>query len=104
MHPLTEGRQQSGLLDMRLDRWQGDDPGISQVSQEQARTPDHFPLFRRAVVWTVAPTQMAVESREGLFVQVQLTHRQAVLKGPMDEVLRRSKMFASRNRGVARFR
>ena len=52
-HPLTEDRQKSGLLNRWLNRWQGDDPGISQVGQEQARTTDHFQPCCRAVVWAV---------------------------------------------------
>jgi hypothetical protein len=58
VHPLTEGRQQSGIVNRGLDRGQGDDLGISQVGQEQARTMDHFQLLRMAVVcvWAEAST------------------------------------------------
>ena len=73
VHPLTEGRQQNGLLNMRLNRWKGDDPGISQAGQEQARAMDHFQSLRLAVVWAAASTQMVVKSRQRLLVQ--LTHR-----------------------------
>ena len=46
-HPLTEGRQQSGIVNRGFDRGQGDDPGISQVGQEQARTMDYSPADLR---------------------------------------------------------
>ena len=48
-HPLTEGRQESGIVNC----WacaQRDDPGVSQVGQEQARTLNHSRLFRMAVM------------------------------------------------------
>jgi hypothetical protein len=48
-HPLTEGRQQSGIVNRGLGM-QGDDPGISQVGQEQARTMDYSRLVRMAVM------------------------------------------------------
>ena len=96
MHPLTEGRQQSGIVSWGLDRGQGDDPSILQVGQEQARTMDQWLCM--AVVWAVASTQVAVESRKRLFVP--LTHRHVVPMGPIDEVFRRSKVFASNPRGV----
>jgi hypothetical protein len=50
MHPLTEGRQQSGIVNRRVDRRQSDDPGISQVGQEQARTTDYAQLILMGVV------------------------------------------------------
>ena len=52
VHPLTEGRQQSGIVSWGLDRGQGDDPSILQVGQEQARTT----LIRVAIVWAAAST------------------------------------------------
>jgi hypothetical protein len=101
-HPLTEVRQQNWILNRGLGRTKGIDPSISQVGQEQARAMDHCQVPRLAVVWAVASTQVAVESRKGLFVP--LTHRHAVPMGPIGEVLRRSKVPASRDRGVARLR
>lgn len=98
MHPLTEGRQQGGIVNRGLERGQGDDPGISQVGQEQARTMDRSQLIRMAVVGAAASAQVALESRKGLLVQ--LTHRHAVPMGPIDELLRRSEMFASCKRGI----
>jgi len=98
VHPLTEGRQQSGIVNRGLDRFPGDDPAISQVGQEQARTTDQAPVIRVAVVWAVASTQVAVESRQRLFVQ--LTHRDAVPMGPIEEVFRRSKVSAGNPPGV----
>ena len=63
-HPLTERRQQSGIASRGLGRPQGNDPVISRVGEEQARTMDHFQPLRMLVVWAVASTQMAVESRK----------------------------------------
>jgi hypothetical protein len=66
---------------------------------------DYFLWLRMAVVWTLAATQVALESQKRLFVQ--LARWRAVPIGTIDdvdEVFRRSEMFASRNRGVARFR
>jgi hypothetical protein len=97
-HPLTEDRQKSGLLNRWLNRWQGDDPDISQVGQEQARTTDYAQLILMGVVWTVALTQVAVESRKKLFVQ--LTHRYAVPMGPINEVFRPSKVYTNSIPGV----
>ena len=98
VHPLTEGRQQSGIVNRRVDRRQSDDPGISQVGQEQTRTTDYAQLILMGVVWTVALTQVAVESRKKLFVQ--LTYRYAVPMGPINEVFRPSKVYTNSIPGV----
>jgi len=100
VHPLTEGRQQTGIMNGGFDR--ADDPSISQVGQEQAHTMDHFQLIRVGVVLAVASTQVAPESRQQLLVQ--LMRRHALPMSPMDEVFRRSEVVASGNRGVARLR
>ena len=60
---------------------------------------------RMAVMWTLAPTQVAFEPYQRLFVQLALCR--VVLIIPIyeaEEVFRRSEMFASRNGGVAGFR
>jgi hypothetical protein len=98
LHPLTEGRQLSGIVNGRVDRRQSDDPGISQIVQEQARTTDYAQLILMGVVWTVALTQVAVESRKSLFVQ--LTHRYAVPMDPINEVFRPSKVYTNCIPGV----
>lgn len=99
VHPLTEGRQQNGIVNWGLDRWQGDDPSISQVGHEQTCTMDHLQRLRVAVVGTVASTQVAGESCKGLLIQ--LTQRHAGPIGPIDEVFSRPKVSASSNRAVA---
>lgn len=98
MHPVVEGRQQSGIVSRRLGRTEGRDPAIPQAGQEQVRTMDHFQPLRMTVTWAGASTEVAVKSRKRLFVQ--LTHRQAVPLGPIDEVFRPSKESASINGGV----
>jgi hypothetical protein len=49
MHPLTEGRQQTGIVKRALGM-QGNDPAISLVRQEQARTMAYSSLVRMAVM------------------------------------------------------
>jgi hypothetical protein len=61
-HPLTEGRQQSGIASQGLGRPHGNDPVILRVGEEQVRTMDHLQPIRMLIVWAVASTQMAVES------------------------------------------
>ena len=101
-HPLTKCRQQSWIVTGCLSRTQGDDPGISQVGQEHARTMDHSRRVRMAVMWASASTQVAVESRKRLLVH--LTHGMPCRSGPIDEVFRRSEVSASGTGGVARLR
>ena len=86
-HPLTESQQQGRIVNWGFDRFLDDDPGLSQVGQEQARTTDHTQLIPMAVVWAVASTQVALESHQGLFV-----HRHGLPMGPIEKVLRRSKV------------
>ena len=84
---------------------QVDDPGISEVAQEQVDTTNHFLWPCMAVLLTLAPTEVAPEPYQRLFVQLALCR--VVLIVPIyeaDEVFRRSEMFASRNGGVAGFR
>jgi hypothetical protein len=102
VHPLTESRQQNGLLNRRLNRWKGDDPGISQAGQEQARAMDHLQSLRWVVVWAAASTQVVVKSRKRLLVQ--LTHGHAMPMGPIDELLHHSEMFASSPPGITSLR
>jgi len=99
MHPLAEGQQQSWIVNRGFGRAPGNDPGISHVVQEQTRAMDHSQLLRMTVVWATASTQMAVEPRQRLFIQLARWH--AVPTGPIDEVFRRSEMFARGNGGVA---
>src|SRR5215470_13985169 len=99
VHPLTEGQQQSGIVNRGFSRAQSDDPEIPQVVQEPVCTVDPPHLIGVAVVWAMASTQVAVESRKRLIVQ--LTHRYAMPMGPVDEVFRRSKESACTSRGVA---
>jgi hypothetical protein len=101
-HPLTEGRQESGIVNRSLGSVQSDDPGILQVGQEQARAMYHSQLLRMAVMWATAPTEVTVEARQRLLVQ--LAHPRAMPMGPIDEVFRRSKMSTSGNGSVARLR
>ena len=98
MHPPTESQQQRGIVDRRHGCAQDADPDISQVGQEQTRAIDHFRLFRVAVLWAAASTQVAVEPRKRLFVQ--LTHRYAVPMGPINEVFRPSKVYTNSIPGV----
>jgi hypothetical protein len=100
VHPLTESRQQSRIVIGRAG--QVDDSGISEVAQEQVGTTNQFLRPCMAVLLTLAPTQVPREPYQRLFVQLPLWR--AVLVVPiyeMDEVLRRSEMFAGRNAGVA---
>jgi len=60
---------------------------------------------RMAVMWTLAPTQVAFEPYQRLFVQLTLWRAVPIVPiYEVDEVFRRSEMFASRNGGVAGFR
>ena len=84
---------------------QVDDPGISEVAQEQVDATYHFLRPCMAVLLTPALMQVALEPYQRLFVQ--LTLWRAVLIVPVyevDEVLRSSEMLASCNGGVAGFR
>lgn len=90
-----------GIVKQGLDPALGDDPAISKVGQEQVRTMSHFQP-RMAVVWAVAPTEVAVKSRKQLVVQ--LTQLHAVPMGPKDEVFCRSKVSAGSNGGVSSLR
>ena len=82
-----------------------DDPGISEVAQEQVDTTDYLLWPRMAVMWTLAPTQVAFEPYQRLFVQLTLWRAGPIVPiYEVDEVFRRSEMFASRNGGVAGFR
>ena len=84
---------------------QVDDPGISEVVQEQVDTMDHFLRACMAVLLTLAPTQVALEPYQRLFVQLTLWRAVPIVPiYEVDEVFRRSEMFASRNGGVAGFR
>ena len=103
VHPLTESRQQSRIV-IGCPA-QVDDPGISEMSQEQVDTMGHFLRPCMAVLLTLAPTQVALEPYQRLFVQ--LVPWRAVPVVPIyevDEVFCRSEMPASRNSGVAGFR
>src|SRR6266705_2130785 len=71
-------------------------------ARTKARSTDHFQPCCRAVVWAVASTQVAVESRKRLLVP--LAHPHALAVGPIDEVFGRSKVSASCTGGVARLR
>ena len=97
-HPLTKGRQQSGIVNWGLDGACGDDRGTSQVGYEQTCTTDDSPVICMTVVWTAASTQVAVELRKRLLVQ--LTHRHAVPIRPVDEMLRGAKVYTSNPPGV----
>jgi hypothetical protein len=100
VHPLTESRQQSRIVIGRPG--QVDDPGISEVAQEQVYTMDHFFRACMAVLLTLAPTQVAFEPYQRLFVQLTLWRAVPIVPiYEVDEVFRRSEMFASRNGGVA---
>ena len=68
VHPLTESRQQSRIMSGRPG--QVDDPGISEVSQEQVDATYHFLRPCMAVLLTLAPTQVALEPYQRLFVQL----------------------------------
>ena len=59
-HPPTESRQQGRIV--IGGRGQVDDPAISEVAQEQVDTMDYFLWLRMAVVWTLAATQVVLES------------------------------------------
>lgn len=58
-----------------------------------------------AVPLTLTPTQVALEPCQRLFVQGTLWRAAPIVPiYEVDEVFRRSEMFASRNGGVASFR
>ena len=81
---------------------QVDDPGVSEVAEGQMDTTDHFLRPCMAVLLTLAPTQVALEPCQRLFVQLTLWRAVPIIPiYEVDEVFRRSEMFAGRNAGVA---
>jgi len=98
-HPLTEGREESRILNAGFDRVGRDDTRPSQVSQEQVCAVDHVHSVAVAVAWASAAAQVTLETFERLLAQTANT--QAFSLGPIDEVLCRSDVSAGRDLGVA---
>jgi hypothetical protein len=98
-HPLTEGCEESRILNAGFDRVGRDDARPSQVSQEQVCAVDQVPTVTVAVAWASAAAQVTLETLERLLAQP--ANSQACSLGPIDEMLCRSDVSAGRDLGVA---
>jgi hypothetical protein len=97
-HPPTERPQQRRILTPIVHRGRRDDASLAQGPKEETRAIHHVRSVR-VTVPAPASTQMVVEPRQQSLVQ--LGHGPPALSGPVEKVLRGTKVPASGTRGIA---